>query len=475
MALFAVTAPSQPIIALAIGLVLFGISRPIILRVAHAESNPWLVKVLTISVALHLLAAPAQVWVVDHYYRGVADWTRYVNEGSQLAPGFRHFDFALAPGHLHGIVNNGFVSILAGAVFAIIGINQIGAFLVFSWVAFLGSILFFRAFSLTFAGGNHRRYALLIFFLPSLIFWTADVSKEAVMTFALGLVAYGAAKLLAHRRGGITLLVPGAVLAAFVRPNELLLAAAGLTVAIMIMPSAPWRNLSGLRRVISFSFLCVVLGVAVYLTFHYLHGKGGSLNLQQISKNNAGTSPGHGSSNVPYSSSPLAYPRYFYTVLFDPLPFNAHGSGEILAALENLLIIGVILSSFRQLRIVIRATFARPYLMFCGVYSAGFLYTFAALGNLGLITRERAVLLPFLLVILSIPRTPRGEEPQYEWEFKRMERLRSRQGGGDRPAGGAKTAKGPDYPYPPRPRAGARSLPPAGREPAATGQGGGGP
>jgi len=453
VAFLAVATPSEPIVAFAVGVGLFALSRPIIRRVAAAENNPWLVKVMTVSVALHLLAAPMQIWVVDHFYGGIADWTRYDSEGAALAVGFRHFDFAL--GQLHGIVNNGAVSIIAGAVFAIDGTNQLATFFIFSWVAFIGLILFFRAFTLTFAGANHRRYAILLFFLPSLIFWTSDVSKEAIMTFALGLIAYGAAKILARKSGGLLYILPGSVIAAFVRPNELLIAAAALVVAVMIMPSSPLRNQSGLRRLFSFVVLSAVLGVSLYLTFHYLHGKGGSLSLNQISKNNAGTTSGHGSSNVPYSSSPAGFPRDIYTVLFDPLPINAHGHGEILAALENLFIIGVILASFRQLRIVVRASFARPYVMFCAVYTVAFIYTFAALGNLGLITRERTIMLPFLLVILSIPRAPKGEPPRYEWELRRRDRLRLRRSGreqGQPVMAGSARRPDPGYPAPPRPR-----------------------
>jgi hypothetical protein len=89
---------SNPITAVIVAAVLFGISRPIIIRVAGAEAKPWLVSILTASLILHLLCAPAQIFVVDHFYHGVADWVRYDSEGARLAPGFRHFNFSLAPG-----------------------------------------------------------------------------------------------------------------------------------------------------------------------------------------------------------------------------------------------------------------------------------------------------------------------------------------------------------------------------------------
>ena len=37
----------------------FGLGRVVIQRVAFAEGNPWLVRILTISLVLHLLAAPS--------------------------------------------------------------------------------------------------------------------------------------------------------------------------------------------------------------------------------------------------------------------------------------------------------------------------------------------------------------------------------------------------------------------------------
>ena len=46
--------------------------------------------------------------------------------------------------------------------------------------------MFLPRLHLTFGGAGNRRYGYLIFFLPSLIFWTADVSKEGIMLFLIG-------------------------------------------------------------------------------------------------------------------------------------------------------------------------------------------------------------------------------------------------------------------------------------------------
>ena len=96
-------------------------------------------------------------------------------------------------------------------------------------------------------------------------------------------------------------------------------------------------------------------------------------------------------------------------MLFDPLPFNAHGSGEYAAAVENLVILGIFIASRSgSSGSCPGPSFARPYVMMCLVYSAGFIYAFAALGNLGLIYRERVMLLPFLMVLLASRARPRA-------------------------------------------------------------------
>jgi hypothetical protein len=424
--LIASVEPTQPFFALLVAVILFVLGRLIIKRVAAAEANPWLINIMTAGLILHLVAAPVQIYVVEHVYNGVADWTRYTHQGAILAPNFHRFNFTLAGANLRQIVNDGSVSIATGIVMAIVGVNLTATFLVFSFLSFIGCIFFYRAFTLTFVGGDHRRYALMLFFLPSLIFWTADVSKESLMMLSLGLVAYGGSKIFARRRGGFTLLVPGVALGYYIRPNELLLVLSGFAVAMMVPTAGVRQNLGGLRRFFGFVFLLGLLVGSVYLTLHYLKGGGGTLSLNQTHQNNQGVGTGFGSSGVPYSTSPASYPRDIYEVLFNPLIVKAHGNAQRVAGLENTILIVLILKSLRNLRILPRAAFARPYVMLCTIYSLLFLYTFAALGNLGLIERERVMLLPFLLVLLCIPRAPKGSPPRYLWELRRKDRLKAR-------------------------------------------------
>ena len=418
------TIGSNPIVVAVVAVALFALGRRIIRRVVKAEGgDPWLAKALTACLVAHLLAAPLQIWAVNHLYGGTADYTRYIYHGAALASGFRHFDFSLPPG-FGGIVDNGSISIVAGVLFALVGINQAAAFLIMSFLAFIGIVCYYRAFTLTFGGAGKRRYGYLIFFLPSLIFWTADVSKEGIMIFLLGVLTYGCAQILA-RQGGFRawlLILAACAGSVFIRPNMMLLLLGAFTIAMIFRPSSASAKFEPARRTTSLVFLAAMVAVVMFLTLHFLPGLHGSVNLSQINKNNQGPGAGFGSSGVSYSGSPLGFPKDVYVVLFDPLPFNAHSSGEKFQSLQNAVLLGVLILSLRNLRILPRAAFARPYLIMCFVYVVSFCYFFAALGNLGLIAREATVMVPLYLVLLCIPRGPRHHPPRYLWELTRRQR-----------------------------------------------------
>lgn len=127
---------------------------------------------------------------------GKGDALEYDRVGRNLALFFRQGDFSVDIGQR--VVGTGFIEIFTGLVYTLTGSTRLGGFFVYSWLGFWGLYLFFRAFRLVFPEGNHRRYGLLLFFLPSMLFWSSSIGKDAWMTMALGVFTYGAALVLAH-------------------------------------------------------------------------------------------------------------------------------------------------------------------------------------------------------------------------------------------------------------------------------------
>ena len=359
---------------------------------------------------------------MNHFYHGVSDWLRYTHQGALLADNWRNFHFTTQGAGIGGIVGNGATSIFGGVIMTLVGPNLLAAFFVAAFTSFVGTAIFYLAFRITFPEANCKRYAWLVLLFPSLLFWTADVSKEAGMLLALSLVAYGMALILQGRALGYPIGIVGGAFALVIRPDELVILVVAFALAMVVRglfrQGRAFRPIRIVAAVLVVGAFVILTGTAASHFVHLTGGKGLSGTLNNVGANNQGTGGRLRQQQCPVLEQPLDYPRDVYTVLFDPLPIAARSVTQLAAAAENLLILAVFLFSLRQLRCLFRASLQRPYVLVCAVYSLVFLYAFAALGNLGLITRERTLLLPFLFVLPAIPLAPEGEYP-YPWQLAR--------------------------------------------------------
>jgi hypothetical protein len=428
-------------VALIVFAVLLWLGVAIAGRVSSRDSYRGLRNIIIVSIVLHLLCAPLQIWVVDHVYGGVADWLRYDHQGSVFADNVRNGHITFAGSGIGKVfINNGSVSLYGGLIMALVGPNQLAAFFVSAWLAFVGTVFFYKAFSVTFPGVDRRFYAWLIFLFPSILFWTANVGKESAMLFSLGLTAYGMALVLARVNRGYLYALIGGAIGLVVRPNELVLLVGGFAIAMVVRSLVrsgqvrEVRRRGPIRTIGAFVFVVgavVIVGIAARSLIHPLTGGQGGLGtaLTKLNQNNASPVPGLGSGGLAYSPNPLYYPRDVYAVLFDPFWFNARTITQIIASIENTLIFAVLIYSLRRLRYLFRVCAQRPYVLMALIYSLGFFYSFAALGNLGLITRERTLLLPLLFAMFAIPIARPGERP-YPWQERRAKHKRTRLGPG---------------------------------------------
>lgn len=416
---------SEPVVVVLVLLILVGVAVPIARRMGRVEGDPRLTKLLMAALFLHFLGSCLTIFIDNHVYHGVADFNQYVHIGAIASSNFRSFHFTLQGTGIKTPVGDGSVSIAAGVVFAIVGVNELATFFVFGFLSWLGTIFFYRAFCTTFPEGGHRRYALMLFLLPSLLYWTSDVSKEAIEMLALGVATLGVARVMVRKRRGYPLILLGAAMGIATRPDEFAILFAAFTVALFFRPRTARQATRALQRLGTLAFLFLVLGVTVVLTAKFLHSNSSGVHslsglLNKAHNNNSGAQLG--TTNVPYSSDPLFFPRDIYYVLFDPLPITARSLTQLIAAGENTVILVLVLTSLRRLRLVWRAGRERAYVILCTFYSLAFIYAFAALANLGLITRERTLLFPYLLVLLAIPMAPKGKPPVYRWEKRRPKR-----------------------------------------------------
>jgi hypothetical protein len=97
------------------------------------------------------------------------------------------------------------------------------------------------------------------------------------------------------------------------------------------------------------------------------------------------------------------------TVLFRPFPFEVRNAQALMTSLEGLSLLVLAGLSLRRLVRLPVEVFRRPYVAFAVVYTLAFIYAFSALGNFGLLARQRSQLLPALFVLLCI-RPPAASE-----------------------------------------------------------------
>lgn len=378
---------------------------PFVLHLARNEKDPRVARLLPWAFGLKLLASLVRLAITFGVYDGVADASVYHQAGRALAPLYRRGDFSTDIGSL---VGTGFLKMLTGIVYAVVGVTRLGGFVVFAWLGFWGLYLFYRAFCLACPEGDQWRYARLVLLLPSLLFWPSSIGKEAWMTLTLGMAAYGAARILTRTRGGFPLLVLGVAGTVAVRPHVAIILVVSLLPAYLFRrPPAggsilgPVAKLGGIL-VIGLT-LAVVVGQAVELfgVKDRFDAEAVSQVLQRAKDQTsvAGSSFGTASTDL----SPSAFPNALISVLFRPFPWEAGNPLAFGASLEGTFLLALFLVCRGRVVGAIRSVLHTPYVVLCLSYSVLFVYGFSSFANFGILTRQRVQVFPFLLVLLALP------------------------------------------------------------------------
>ncbi|MGR6997455.1 hypothetical protein ACU686_04000 [Yinghuangia aomiensis] len=233
---------------------LLTLSIPILERLTR-DDDPWMQKIVVWALVAKLVACFARYWMAFVLYDGNSDAATYDLVGRHLAVAFRDGDFT--PDIHRKVIGTGFIMIVTGIVYAFVGQSILAGYLVFSWMGFWGLYLCWRAFGIAYPDGDHKRYAKLVFFLPSLLFWPSGIGKDTWMLLTLGMCAYGTALLLVRRRGAYVFLLLGMTGATMVRPHITVLVMCGLIVAFLLRTRPQQVSALGPLRA---GFGAVVLG-----------------------------------------------------------------------------------------------------------------------------------------------------------------------------------------------------------------------
>jgi hypothetical protein len=392
--------------ALVIAPILVLITVPLLIRLAKRNGDQAVLRIFIAGLLLKLVGALARYQTDFVLYSGRADANTYVQVGSKVAKALASGDFSKLP-PLTGSAGTQAVEFMTGIVFRVVGVTTIGASLIFAWLGFWGMYFFYRAFKVAFPEGMHRRYARIVFLLPTMLFWTSAIGKDAWILFTLGMGAYGAARLMERKRGAYIVLLLGFAGMSLVRVHIALALFVAVFIAFVMRRSGPDPTLGLIGKVVGSAVLLVV-GIALASHFR------SSLGVENVASggitdamNQAAHSSTYGGSefNAKPIRSPVDIPGAVLGVMFRPFPFEATNSTALAASLESSVVFGCLILAWRRFGAYARWARKRPYLVVAAAYSVIFIYAFSSVGNLGLLARQRAQVLPMALMVLAVPFT----------------------------------------------------------------------
>jgi hypothetical protein len=394
---------------------LFAFTLPILARQAKREGDRALFNLLVLALVLKLLGSLVRYFLGTNVYGGGVDARGYDLAGAALAADFRHGDFS----GVTSTTGTGFIEMLTGIVYTIIGRSMIGGFFFFSWLAFIGLFLFYRAFVIAVPEGRKRTYARLVFFLPSLLVWPSSIGKESWMMFCLGIVAFGAARMLSGNTfKGIGIAAIGLWWAALPRAHIAGLAGVAIGFGMVLRrPRAELRQLGPIIKVVSLALVAVAAVFFIGRASEFVTGAGieteGGLSetLEQVADR---TSGGKSNFDAPVITSPGRAPLAIFTVLFRPTLVDAQSPTALVAATEGTFLVILTIVRLRWMFAALRLARRRPYVAFAIAMAGALIIAFSAVSNLGVLARERVQLLPLYFVLLAVP--------SKKWLEKRAER-----------------------------------------------------
>jgi hypothetical protein len=347
-------------------------------------------------ITMRFVAAGAFIWLGFFVYQSTVDAFHYWSAGLTLADKFSGLGWAVfqPPWSSTNLICN-----ICGIITLITGNALPALFVIFALVAFWGGYFFYRAFCIAFPAGNRGLYGLLVLLLPSIVYWSSAIGKDALAQLFIGVSAYGFARVVRRLNAlAILICVSGLVGTALARPHV-----AAMLATSMLLPFTLGRTGGGWMAMSAKVLLVPILAGATLLMVSQAQSfvgvessdfKGG---VDRVFLESKYTQTGGSQYNEGRSLPRRLIESPF--LVFRPFPWEAHNVQAAVAALEGL---GLALLAWRKRREIWALTqhWRDPYVQFVLLFVLVFSAIFAvATSNFGILVRERIMLLPIFLML----------------------------------------------------------------------------
>jgi len=351
--------------------------------------------VLAVGLMVKLFGSLARYEVFNRVYEGSADAGPYFDKGLEIARGLWHLDLTALFSPEGATSGTRFLTQVSGVIVSISGPSLRAAFLVFSLLAFAG-VLFFAGAYKRVPGAQPVSYLTWMVLWPSLFFWPSSVGKEAFLLFAIGLAVWGYS--LFPRPAAWVALAAGLLLIGLTRPHV-----AGV-LGLAMLSGAVMARTRG--RLVGRWYFQVVFFAAAFAGTFYLSA--GALGIEstesavQMVEQQAAQSNVGGSAAGEISLSPLQIPNALLRALFRPYPWEASSPMMLISALEIVLLVALGIWRRKQLWASLRGWRQDRLIAFSLVFVILYALMLGfAMSNLAIIARQRALMLPMLLLLLQ--------------------------------------------------------------------------
>jgi hypothetical protein len=374
-------------------------------NLAKSAHEKWLPHLMALGMVAKLIGAGLRFFVLEVVYNGNGDAGGYHRMGLDVAEVWRTFT---DPGmDVVGFGSQGtrFVTWFTGLLYTPYTPSMLGGFWVYSFLAFTGQFFLYLAFRRFAPEYRWKRYAILIFFWPTLVYWPSSIGKEALLLLFLGIGAWAAARL--YQRYAIRWLplIAGSIfMISLVRIHLAAVFAAGLLAPILLEKWSARPKIAGSRLLVLGLgvILAVPLAIGLADRFGVSLESVGTEDLDPVFASvNDATSGGGSAVSGGVIKTPLDIPAGTLKVLFRPLPVEARNAQMLISSLEGVALLGLVLWQAPKMwrnRSLLRRS---PYLLFCLSYSALFVWAWSAMSNLGILARQRSLVIPFVLALVA--------------------------------------------------------------------------
>lgn len=383
--------------------VVIALNAVLIAIVARREREPWFTRIIILGYALKLVGTSARYVVAYYLYGGAADAERYNLFAIGHYLDWRQGDVWWEPSGKVGTLN---LELITTAVYVVIGPSVITAFFVFGSFAFWGVYLIYRAFRIALPQGDQKRYALLLFLLPTVLYWPSSIGKESWLLLFVGVTAYGAARYFNHAVvPGLAWLAVGAVGTALIRPHVTVLMFAALFVAQIVRPTTK-ASTSILTK--AAGVFVMGLAAAILITqsaaFLGIDDLSAQAVADEVGWASGQTAQGGSAFTAVPLNSPFGLPAAIVTLLFRPFPWEAGNVQMLAQSLEGVLLLVLTVAAWPRLKTLPTLLRRNPWLVFAVVYALAFIIAFSGFSNFGILARQRVLMIPFFLVLLALPK-----------------------------------------------------------------------